>query len=189
MSDVEIGEVLERAGYSVAVMEFGEPHGDGDGELGSMWSQLLETEPEILIIGEGVFPQSLESDVALEVGLRRMYLACKVAVRSMIKKRFGRIVAVVPETGNTMVPLAAAMGATGGLMKSIAREVGTRGITANVLAPGRFKSGDGVASPYVAVGRMLEGSDISSALGFLVGEPSSFITGQILAVDGGLTTA
>ena len=181
----DVAGALEGASYAVSVISTETIAGiEDEREL----AELLKADPEALVAGDGIFPRTLDQDRALEAGLRRLFIACKCVTRSMMRRRFGRVVAIAPESAAGFVPSAAALGSVGGLMKSIAREVGTRGITANVIAPGRV-DGSGDMSRYVAVGRLAQPRDISSVVGFLVGDSSAYITGQILAVDGGLTTA
>jgi 3-oxoacyl-[acyl-carrier protein] reductase len=77
----------------------------------------------------------------------------------------------------------------GGLMKSVAREVGSRGITANVVAPGYVGADGEDLSPYVALARPGGMEDIACTIAFVAGDTSGYITGQMLRVDGGLDTA
>jgi 3-oxoacyl-[acyl-carrier protein] reductase len=80
--------------------------------------------------------------------------------------------------------------------KSIAKEVGSRGITSNVVAPGYIETGmtdslsdniKKVASASISLGRFGQPEEVAAAVGFLASDSSSYITGQVLAVDGGIT--
>lgn len=186
--EAEITRALEAARYTVRF--FSAAALAGDPEASSFEEALehaLRGEFEMLVLGEEIFPPDVDPDRSLTLGLRRAFLACKLVVRGMMRNRFGRIIAFAPASDTTVVPAAAAREALGGLMKSIAREVGTRGITANVIAPGTLEE-DAALSPYVAVARPAKPADIGSVLQFLAGDSASYLTGQVMAVDGGVTT-
>ncbi|HEV3311864.1 MAG TPA: SDR family oxidoreductase [Chloroflexota bacterium] len=186
--EAEITRALEAAGYRVSLVSAAglAEHPDAAGFEGGL-EHALRGEFEMLVLGEEIFPRNVDPDQSLTLGLRRAFLACKLVVRSMMRNRFGRIIAFAPASDTTVVPAAAAREALGGLMKSIAREVGTRGITANVIAPGTLEE-NAALSPYVAVARPARPADIGSVLQFLAGDSASYLTGQVMAVDGGVTT-
>jgi 3-oxoacyl-[acyl-carrier protein] reductase len=118
----------------------------------------------------------------------------------MLKNRWGRIISIGSVSGLAGNPgqanYAASKAAIVGFTKSIAKEVGGRGITANVVAPGFIESdmtselGDSAleaAASATAVGRLGRPEDVAGAVGYLAGERAGFITGQVIVVDGGLT--
>jgi NAD(P)-dependent dehydrogenase (short-subunit alcohol dehydrogenase family) len=159
------------------------------GGLEPAMAELLAGEPAIVVTGDEIFPDLEDEDSSLSVGLRRAFMACRIVTRSMMRTRFGRVVGILPPLGRSSPGHAAVLGAMGGLMKSLAREVGTRGITANVISPGYFEIDQPKLPPYLAVGRLSKPSDLAAAIGFLVSEEAGYVTGQEITVDGGLKTA
>ena len=136
----------------------------------------------------------------ISANLNSVYYCTRAAIRSMIKNRYGRIVAMSSVSGLVgnagQVNYAAAKAGVLGLVKSVARETASRGITVNAVAPGYIETDmtsvlpDGVKESLISsipVGRYGCPEDIAKAVAFLVSEESSYITGQVLAVDGGMT--
>lgn len=131
--------------------------------------------------------------------LDSVYNVSRAALRGMIRQRWGRIINI-----SSVVGLAGQAGQTNyaaskagiiGLSKSLAREVGSRGITVNVVAPGFVPTAltDALTDEQkqhtveaTPLGRFGEAEEIAWAVAFLASERSGFITGQVLTVDGGL---
>ena len=135
----------------------------------------------------------------INVNLKAAFTAIKAASRSMIKQRSGRIInisSVVGLIGNAgQVNYAASKAGLIGMTKSVAREFASRGITANCIAPGYVetemtnKLTDKVKSSLneqIPLGRIGSVDDIAYAVAFLASDEASYITGQTLAVDGGI---
>tara|TARA_B100000929_G_scaffold98390_1_gene77387 strand:+ start:332 stop:1075 length:744 start_codon:yes stop_codon:yes gene_type:complete len=135
----------------------------------------------------------------INVNLKAAFTAIKAASRSMIKQRSGRIInisSVVGLIGNAgQVNYAASKAGLIGMTKSVAREFASRGITANCIAPGYVetemtnKLTDKVKSSLneqIPLGRIGNVEDIAYAVAFLASDEASYITGQTLAVDGGM---
>jgi 3-oxoacyl-[acyl-carrier protein] reductase len=138
-------------------------------------------------------------DEVIATNLTAAFVLCQAALKPMLKQRSGRIVAissVVGQMGNAgQANYAASKAGLIGFCKSLAREVGSRNVTVNVVAPG-FVDTDmtkAVAeetqkqwATQIPLGRLGTPDDIASAVGFLASDEASYITGQVLAVNGGM---
>ena len=135
----------------------------------------------------------------LNTNLTGIYRTCKALLRPMLKARAGRIVniaSVIGVTGNAgQANYAAAKAGIIGFSKSLAQEVGSRGITVNVVAPGFIETDmtrelpeDAKAALLgrIALGRMGQADDIAAAVAFLLSPGASYITGETLHVNGGM---
>jgi 3-oxoacyl-[acyl-carrier protein] reductase len=138
-------------------------------------------------------------DFILRTNLKSAWLLSKAVIRPMMKKRYGRIVnmssasGVMGQAGQTNYSSSKA--GMIGLTKALAREVASRGITVNAVAPGFVQTALTEKMPqdileelvkFIPAGRQGTVDDIAYAVGFLVAEEASYITGQVLSVDGGL---
>ncbi len=139
-------------------------------------------------------------DRVIAVNLRSAFLLTQAALKPMIRAREGRILNISSVNGLRGAPgqanYAASKAGLIGFSKSVAREAGSRGITCNVLAPGFIETdmtdslSDELRAEVAAqapLGRLGSPEDIAQAALFLLSPASSYITGQVLAVDGGLT--
>lgn len=141
-------------------------------------------------------------DAVLDTNLKGAYMCSKVACRHMLRSRWGRIVnisSVVGLTGNAgQANYASAKAGLLGLTKSLARELGSKNITVNAIAPGYIET-DIVAGlseeirqyvlSQIPAGRYGQPEDVAEAVAFLVSDRASYINGQTLNVDGGMVTA
>jgi 3-oxoacyl-[acyl-carrier protein] reductase len=138
-------------------------------------------------------------DLVLTVNLKGAFLCTKAASRGMMKKRYGRIVnisSVVGIMGNAgQANYSASKAGLIGLTKSTARELASRNITANAVAPGYIATDMTKDLPEEAKAKHLQSvplgrpgtpQDISGAVLFLVSEAASYITGQVIHIDGGM---
>lgn len=138
-------------------------------------------------------------DAVLDVNLKGTFNCTKAAVKRMIRQRSGRIVNVTSIMGITgnggQANYAASKAGVIGLTKSTAKEVGSRGITCNAVAPGWIQTQMTEHLPaefatqvqkQVSLGRLGQPEDIAGAVTFLCSDAASYITGQVLVVDGGL---
>lgn len=138
-------------------------------------------------------------DSVLNTNLRSVFLCTKAALRSMVRARSGRIINISSVSGISGNPgqgnYSAAKAGIIGFTKSVAKEVGSRGITVNAVAPGFIKTDmtetlgaaviDGVEQ-QIALGRMGLPKEVASMVGYLASSDASYITGQVIVVDGGL---
>jgi len=135
----------------------------------------------------------------IDTNLSSIFYTCRAVVRPMMKKRSGAIVnvsSIVGVHGNFgQTNYAASKAGIIGFTKSLARELGSRSIRANVVAPGYVKSQLTDVLPEEAtaamiastpLGRVAEPEEIAGAVRFLASDEASFITGEVLLVDGGL---
>lgn len=141
-------------------------------------------------------------DAVLDTNLKGAFLCSRAAVRPMMRQRFGAIVnltSVVGLVGNAgQVNYSAAKAGLVGLTKSLAREVGSRGITVNAVAPGFIDTrltdvlSDDLkqaALTQIPLKRFGTPDDIAAAVAFLVSADARYITGAVLSVDGGMFMA
>lgn len=138
-------------------------------------------------------------DKVIDINLKGVFNTCKSAVAHMLKQRSGKIInisSVVGVVGNAgQANYAASKAGVIGLTKSIAKEVGTRGITVNAVAPGFIKSDmtdvlsekvkDGMLG-LIPLNRFGNVEDVARTVVFLASEGGDYITGQVINVDGGM---
>lgn len=161
---------------------------------------------EILVNNAGMTRDNLllrmkdeEFEEVLETNLVGTYLCTKAVLRGMFRARWGRVVnvsSVVGLAGNAgQSNYAASKAGIIGFTKSVAREVATRGITVNAVAPGYVETEltggldeeiKGRILDQVPAGRFAEAEEVAEAVAFLAGEKAGYITGQTIAVDGGM---
>jgi 3-oxoacyl-[acyl-carrier protein] reductase len=203
-AEAAVHEIEENGGQAMAVQ--------ADVSVASDVTKLVATVSKemggihILVNNAGVRADALtvrlseeEWDRVVDTDLKAAFLTCKAALRPMMRQRWGRIIniaSVVADTGNAgQASYAAAKAGLVGLTKSVAREVATRGITANVVAPGLINTAmtDALSDEIrqwmldqIPMERPGSVEDVASAVSFLAAEEASYITGQVLRVDGGM---
>ncbi len=136
----------------------------------------------------------------VRVNLMSAFVASRAAARAMMRGRFGRIVNISSTSGVVgnagQANYAAAKAGLTGLARTFARELGGKGITANVIAPGFIETdmtanlGDeirGRVMEAMAVRRLGTPEDIAAAVAFVSSDEAGYLTGQVICVDGGLT--
>ena len=141
-------------------------------------------------------------DAVIDLNLRGAFLVTKAAMRPMVKQRGGRIVnvsSVAGVAGNAgQANYASAKAGLIGFTKTVAREMASRNITCNAVAPGfvptdlttaLLKQMEETILKQIPLGRFGTVEDVANAIAFLVSDEASYITGQVLVVDGGMVTA
>lgn len=217
--DVIVAGVDLMSEQSVSINTICQEHGiDGRGfimdvsKLESIESAMAEitriygVSPSILVNNAGITRDNLimrmsqeEWDKVMQTNLYSVYWLCKLCVRDMLKARYGRIVniaSVLAFTGNAgQVNYTASKGAVVSFTRSLAQEVGSRGITVNAVAPGfigtemtdklndeqKARILDGIALRRIGMPQ-----DVAKAVAFLVSDDASYITGTALHVNGGM---
>jgi 3-oxoacyl-[acyl-carrier protein] reductase len=164
---------------------------------------------EILVNNAGITRDNLlvrmsaeDWDAVIDLNLRGAFLVTKAAMRPMMKQRAGRIVnvsSVAGVAGNAgQANYSSAKAGLIGFTKTVAREMATRNITCNAVAPGfvdtdlthgLLKQMEETILKQIPLGRFGTVEDVANAIAFLASDEASYITGQVLVVDGGMVTA
>ena len=162
---------------------------------------------DILVNNAGITRDNLllrmsdeEFDEVMNVNLRSAFVACRAAARPMMKGKFGRIVSIASTSGlvgnSGQANYAASKSALVGFSRTIARELGTKGITANVIAPGFIETDMTKDLPpqvtdhikgLLAVRDLGKPEDIAAAVTYATSDEAGYLTGQVITVDGGMT--
>ena len=162
---------------------------------------------DILVNNAGVTRDNLilrlseeDFDTVLNANLKGAFLCCKEAARRMVRQRYGRIVnlsSVVGLRGNAgQTNYSASKAGLIGLTKSLAKELASRNVTVNAVAPGFVatdmtaaltETAKNAALGSIPMGRMGTPENVAKAVAFLAGEDAGYITGQVLAGDGGMS--
>lgn len=161
---------------------------------------------EVVVANAGITKDTLalrmsdeDFSAVLDTNLTGSFRVAKRALRGMVRHRFGRLIfisSVVGLLGSAgQVNYAASKAGLVGMARSLAREVGSRGITANVVAPGFIETdmtaelSEDLVAKYksqIPLGRMGSSVDVAALVAFLASDAAGYITGAVLPVDGGL---
>jgi 3-oxoacyl-[acyl-carrier protein] reductase len=161
---------------------------------------------EVVVANAGITRDTLllrmsdeDWDQVIATNLTGAFRVARRAARPMIRARFGRIVfisSVVGQLGSAgQVNYAASKAGLVGMARSMARELGSRGVTANVVAPGFIETamtaelGEDLVKKYadqIPLGRLGSAEDVAGAVEFLSSDAAGYITGALIPVDGGL---
>lgn len=180
---------------------------DNDEACDDLIAQLSkEGGPHILVNNAGITRDSLamrlkddDFDAVINTNLRAVFRLSRAVIRPMMKARWGRIInisSVVGYSGNPgQANYAAAKAGVAGMSRALAREVGSRNITVNCVAPGFIDTDmtkalseeqSAALTAQIPLGRLGQSEDIAHAVAFLAGPQASYITGTTLHVNGGM---
>ena len=201
-ADAVVGQIRENGGNAVAVTV----DLTNVNSIATLGDTALEQygRIDVLVNNAGIVRDQLmvrmkpeDWDVVLATNLTATFESCRCVLRTMVKQRSGRIInisSVVGQSGNPgQANYAASKAGMVGLSKSLAREVASRGITVNVVAPGMIdtdmtsslpEAGRQAMLGQIPMGRLGTPEEIASAVHFLASDEASYITGQVVAVNG-----
>ncbi|MBB5204455.1 3-oxoacyl-[acyl-carrier protein] reductase [Inhella inkyongensis] len=138
-------------------------------------------------------------DAVLDTNLKAVFRMCRLVIKPMMKQRMGRIISITSVVGASGNPgqanYAAAKAGLAGMSRALAREVGSRGITVNCVAPGFIATDMTAALPeaqqaallaQIPLARLGEAKEVAAAVAFLAGSGGGYVTGSELHVNGGM---
>jgi len=202
-ADAVVSEIADSGGEAMAV----EGNVSDSEAVKAMVEQVAETwgKIDILVNNAGINRDTLllrmsddAWDAVMNTNLRGAFLCTKFAVKHMMKQQWGRVISlssVVGRVGNAgQCNYAASKGGIIAFTKSVAREMGSRNITVNAIAPGFIvtemtdrlpqETRDGLLS-MIPLARLGKPEDVAEMVGFLASDRAGYITGQVITIDGG----
>ena len=200
ISEYLAAEGLEGKGLSADV--------SSDDSVAALFEAILADHdaPSVIVNNAGITADNLlmrmkgdEWGAVIDTNLGSMFRVCKVGVKAMTKARWGRIInisSVVGASGNAgQTNYAASKAGVEGFTRALAKELGSRGITVNAVAPGFIETDMTNALPetqaaaliaQIPLARLGQPEEIASVVGFLASEKGAYITGETLQVNGGM---
>lgn len=200
ISEYLAAEGLEGEGFSADV--------SNDDSVAALFEAIVSDHdaPSVIVNNAGITADNLlmrmkgdEWGAVIDTNLGSMFRVCKVGVKAMTKARWGRIInisSVVGASGNAgQTNYAASKAGVEGFTRALAKELGSRGITVNAVAPGFIETDmtnglpESQAAALIAqipLARLGQPEEIASVVGFLASEKGAYITGETLQVNGGM---
>jgi 3-oxoacyl-[acyl-carrier protein] reductase len=200
ISEYLAAEGLEGKGFSADV--------SNDDSVAALFEAIVSDHdaPSVIVNNAGITADNLlmrmkgdEWGAVIDTNLGSMFRVCKVGVKAMTKARWGRIInisSVVGASGNAgQTNYAASKAGVEGFTRALAKELGSRGITVNAVAPGFIETDMTNALPesqaaaliaQIPLARLGKPEEIASVVGFLASEKGAYITGETLQVNGGM---
>jgi 3-oxoacyl-[acyl-carrier protein] reductase len=200
ISEYLAAEGLEGEGFSADV--------SNDDSVAALFEAIVSDHdaPSVIVNNAGITADNLlmrmkgdEWGAVIDTNLGSMFRVCKVGVKAMTKARWGRIInisSVVGASGNAgQTNYAASKAGVEGFTRALAKELGSRGITVNAVAPGFIETDMTNALPesqaaaliaQIPLARLGQPEEIASVVGFLASEKGAYITGETLQVNGGM---
>ena len=200
ISEYLAAEGLEGKGFSADV--------SNDDSVAALFEAILADHdaPSVIVNNAGITADNLlmrmngdEWGAVIDTNLGSMFRVCRVGVKAMTKARWGRIInisSVVGASGNAgQTNYAASKAGVEGFTRALAKELGSRGITVNAVAPGFIETDMTNALPetqaaaliaQIPLARLGQPEEIASVVGFLASEKGAYITGETLQVNGGM---
>ncbi len=197
-------ELVKQSGSNGEIMQFDVADKQQVNDVVSAWLKANEDKPlEVLVNNAGVRDDSLmiwlkdeQWDNVINTSLNSFFYVTRLVLEGMMMNRYGRIVNVVSLSGLKGLPgqtnYSAAKAGVIGATKALAQEVGRSGITVNAVAPGFIKTDmtEGLdereLKRNIPVNRFGTPEEVANAVGFLASKDASYITGEVLSINGGL---
>ncbi|SDR77198.1 3-oxoacyl-ACP reductase FabG [Gramella sp. MAR_2010_147] len=195
---------IEKTGLKCSILKFNVADSDSTQEsLGKWKSENPDAKIEILVNNAGItndglfiFTNKEAWNSVIDTSLQGFYNLTQAVLKDMLKARFGRVINIVSLSGLKgnpgQVNYSAAKGAVIAATKALAQEIGKRKVTVNAVAPGFIQSDmtkdfdENEFKKHIPLNRFGEAEEVANLVSFLASEKSSYITGEVININGGL---